>query len=248
LTCLKHYIAANPQGPSDITDITNETKGDTAGTERNETEGAGYIYTIAITTTSQNQRWKAYVGNVTGTLTLDNAAGSTIYDWTLSSSIAGRLYATRTSTTPSWTTINCTWAFASGLYDAGNANETENRSIEEDENIELNQLRADDNITTTFNETNHTSFWVGDTQIPENYCYNTNTYINETRHGGDQYADTYDEIILFDGTLPIYTTKLENDHIAYNETYTYDFQILLPEDGTEGFQSSTAYWFYVELT
>ena len=48
-----------------------------------------------------------------------------------------------------------------------------------------------------------------------------------------------------------YENKIENDKQGYRvlgTSETYDFQILLPENGALGFSASTAYYFYVELT
>ena len=45
----------------------------------------------------------------------------------------------------------------------------------------------------------------------------------------------------------IYASKIETDETGF-DSLTYDFQMLVPEDGTTGFASSTAYYFYVELT
>ena len=64
------FAYAEPSGPT-ITFIANETKDPAAATLINTTGGS--ITTMALNATSQNLRWKAYVGNVTGTLTLDDA-------------------------------------------------------------------------------------------------------------------------------------------------------------------------------
>jgi hypothetical protein len=65
---------------------------------------------------------------------------------------------------------------------------------------------------------------------------------------------------LYDGTNltdysagVIYAALIENDVSGYNgndpvDNTTYDFQMLVPEVGTDTWTSSTAYYFYVELT
>jgi hypothetical protein len=51
---------------------------------------------------------------------------------------------------------------------------------------------------------------------------------------------------LYDSTSIIYATILENDLAGY-DGQTYDFQMLVPENGSQGFTGATAYYLYVEL-
>src|SRR3989338_4408240 len=81
-------VFAAPEGAT-VTTISNSTKGTTAGTMINATgnntaNAGGMIFKIRLTATQQNTRWKAYVGNITGSLTLDDASGNSIYQWALS--------------------------------------------------------------------------------------------------------------------------------------------------------------------
>ncbi len=232
-------VNAVPQGLTDVINIENSTKGSTAGLMVNESQGGGYIYTMNITGVSQNSRWKAYVGNVSGKLTLDDSTGSTIYDWTLTTVTTGRLFATRNDATPSWTNVNCTWTFTAD-YD------TNNRSIEELENNALSHTSVDDNISATFAIINNSQFNVGSITIAENTCYTIHTYVNATTYADKKQTDRFEEVILYDGTLPIYATLLEQDEEGFDNN-TYDFQIILPEDGSSDFASSTAYYFFLEL-
>src|SRR3989338_5789452 len=78
-------VSAVPEGVNTITYISNSTKSLTAGNLINSTFNSsvgpgGYIFTMNLDTTQQNKRWKAYVGNVTGKLTLDDASSYTIFD------------------------------------------------------------------------------------------------------------------------------------------------------------------------
>src|SRR3989344_9224311 len=94
---------AVPSGPV-VTLIANETKQPGAATIINTTGGS--ITTIRLNATTQNLRWKAYVGNVTGRLTLDDANDNTIFDWTLTN-VVGEVYATRFSGNINWSGVNC---------------------------------------------------------------------------------------------------------------------------------------------
>src|SRR5262245_15380672 len=84
---------AVPSGPV-ATLITNETKSPAGATKINTTGGS--ITIMKLNATTQNPRWKAYVGNVTGTLTLDDASDNSIFQWSLTR-VTGEVYATRSS-------------------------------------------------------------------------------------------------------------------------------------------------------
>lgn len=219
-------ITAAPTGPDLVNNTNNETKGTVSGGYLN-TSG-GYIASVNLSATIQNARWKAFVGDVDGSFTLDDAGGSTIYDWSLSS-INGQVFATRNGSTINWGNVNCS-----------------NVTLLEAENILMNHTNADDNITATFNLTagaTHSAFVVGTQSIAANSCPTLNTYVNDVAQDA-----TFEEMALHDtfGTT-IYATILETNSAGYNNSRTYDFQMLVPENGAAGFSSSTAYYLYVEL-
>ena len=159
-------VNATPVGPTK-TQIKNETRTIPTNTSINESTGGGYIYTYTFDSTEQNQRWKAYVGNVTGTLTLDDANSYTIYDWDLGT-VTGEVYATRNDSTVSWANINCS-----------NATHINN------EELWLNHTNLDDNITATFDEQKHNSFYVGSELIDTNQCFSVHTYVNDANQSVD---------------------------------------------------------------
>src|SRR3989338_11154564 len=96
-------VYAVPSGPI-VTFISNETKQPSAARMINTTGGS--ITTMMLNATTQNPRWKAYVGNVTGTLKLDDANDNTLFDWSLTN-VIGEIYATKFSGTINWTGVNC---------------------------------------------------------------------------------------------------------------------------------------------
>ena len=234
-------VYSTPFGAT-ITYISNETKQATNGTIANFTDGdetsGGYIFYTNISGVQQNPRWKAFVGNASGKLTLDDASSNTIYDWTLTGSPTGQIYATRDSGSINWTGIRCAY-----------------RNITELENINMSLTSKNDNITTTFSVTNNTAFTVGTVTIAENTCNTTHLYVNDTA----QTDNTFQEVLLYDGpptqlmneTLPstsmIYAVTLESDIYGF-DTQTYDFQMIVPEIGLSTWTSSTAYYFFIELT
>ena len=241
-----YLVAAVPVGPT-VTYKSNSTLGNTPAVEVNytgngTTQAGGYIYTINLNSNQQNNRWKAYVGNVTGTLVLADASGYSIYDWSVTTSLTGEVYATRASGTVNWSNINC--AFNNATY-------WENRAI--------NHTNPNDNISTTFDGTDNSAFSVGTVSIGASACPTTNIYVNSTSPADD----SFEQVLLYDGSQTnlslstnanfrnlVYTAIIETDHDSYkNDTLTtYDFQMILPERGLASWQSATAYYFYVELT
>ena len=254
-TTIKSSYAV-PVGPT-ITVLGNSTKSADAATKVNSTNGTqspgGYIFVLYIDSRQQNTRWKAYVGNVTGTLALDDSSENTLFQWSLTS-VAGEVYATRASGDINWSGINCTW-IADGRTNAEDGFENSNRSPEHDENVALSHENINDNITATFVNTNHSSIRVGDIVIGKDECFTVQTWQN----GGEQsFSDSdnanFTQVLLYDGAFNkldgniVYATEMEQDETGYRDDSTYDFQMIVPEDASLGFSGSTAYYFYVELT
>ncbi len=246
-------VTGVPSGPT-ATIFGNTTKNPTSSSKVNSTingtiSPGAYIFTANLNLLQQDTRWKGYVGNITGTLTLDDASDDTIFQWALSS-VTGEVYATRASGSINWTGINCTW-----IYE-GSRNATEsNRSAEHVENQALSHTNLNDNITATFVYTNHSSITVGAVVVGKNQCFSAQTY---QRDAAQVFADSdqanFTQVILYDGAFNkttgnvVYTTKIESDKRGYRSDSTFDFQMMLPENGATGYTGSTAYYFYVELT
>ena len=230
VTMFFSLVKAVPQGPSSVAIDANETKGSVSAISLNIS--GGRIATVNISAENQNPRWKGFVGQVIGTFTLDDSTSSTLYDWTMTN-VGGEVYATRNSSTPGWTNIRC-----------ANTSQTQN------ENYLMNHTNANDNITKTFNGTTHASFVVGAVTISANSCPTLNTYINNATQDTD-----FEEIVLTDNTNfsisnyanLIYSTIIEAN-VAGFDSATYDFQMVVPEIGYDGFSGATAYYLYVELS
>ncbi len=223
LLLLIHFVfAANPVGPDSITINSNETKG--ASSAQMINISGGRILSMNVTATTQDPRWKAFVGNVIGSFTLDDGDGATIYNWTLSS-ITGRIYATRNDSTISWGDIGC-----------ATTNDMET------ENVNMNHTNSGDNITATFSDTTHDLFWVGSTSIGANLCPTLNTYVNNATQD-----NSFEEMVLDDGSNIVYATIIEENETAGYDGEFYDFQMIVPENGAPSFTGATAYYLYVEI-
>jgi hypothetical protein len=218
--------SATPAGVT-IIPIRNETG--TPGIASFVNTTGGTITTINLNGSTQDVRWKAFVGNVSGQLTLDDSLGSTIYDWTATSP-SGEIYATRSSAMLNWSGIAC-------------ANATHLRN----EDYAMNHSNKDDNISRTFSTKLHSQFYVGIVPITTNSCYSIHTNVNNSAQNS-----RFEEMALYDGTnltngQVVFSTLLEQDRFGFNNQ-TYDFQMILPERGLDGWSSSTAYYFYMELS
>lgn len=215
-------VIALPVGPDSLTSVSNSTK--VANGAREFNISGGNIATFNLTTRIQDPRWKGFVGNVTGSFTLDDASGSTLYDWQLST-LTGRIYATRNASTIDWSSIQC-------------ANLTTLNS----ENDALNLTDPNDNLNQTFNLTgSNPAFYVGAVPIAANSCPTLNTYVNNASQ-----ANHFYEMALYTNPNIVYATVMDPGSVGYNGD-KYDFQAIVPDNGSPGFSGSTAYYLYIEL-
>jgi hypothetical protein len=189
------------------------------------TTAGGSFTTMNLNISGQTPRWKAYVGNVTGVVTLDDASGKSIYDWT-PSIITGEIYATRNAS-PTWTSIAC----------------ADNDSVSA-ENTALNiTATKPDAINATFTNQTHRGFYVGTISIPANNCLAIATYVNDTRSTLTE-ESPFQEILLSDASSLVYATLIENNKYGFNNM-VYDFQMILPND--EFSTAPTTYYFFAEI-
>ena len=228
--------AAIPSGPV-ITYRGNETSS-TSGNpalENNASIKGGVIATLILNVRQQDSHWKAYVGNVTGTYVLEDASNYSIYEWTIST-IAGEVYATRTSTIINWGNVVC----ANSSHVASEMTVMRHNSTS----------TPGDALNETFddNANDHWGFYAGSKQIVANSCnYSINPWVNDTNQTS---SDLFEEVLLYDGSNNlVYVAKIENDLRGYkNDSTTYDFQMLVAENASEGGPYQTNYYFYVELS
>jgi hypothetical protein len=185
----------------------------------------GSFTTLNLNITAQTPRWKAYVGNVTGIMTLDDGSGKSIYDWT-PGVIQGEVYATR-NTTPQWANVGC------GLQVA----------IDEEQTALNINATAADSVNNTFVNMSHKGFYTGVVPIANSTCRSIATYVNDTRQAETE-AAVFQELILSDPWSMIYVTLIENNQVGFNNM-VYDFQLIVPNDEYAG--TPTTYYFYAEI-
>lgn len=220
---LTQTSSATPGGPT-VTLLSNSSYNSSSTSTMVNTSG-GYIFTVQLNSSTQNTRWKGYVGNVTGQLVLSDSGGNKLYNWN-DNSTTGEVYATRHSSTISWASLEC----ANTTYIA-------------QEDLALNQTNGADNLTATFSSYNHSEFYIGTNQIQQDNCSSIYTYVNNASQ-----QTSFDEVILRDtsGGEIVFATILEDGTTGYDGRQ-YDFQLILPENGTSGWSGTIPYYFYIEL-
>jgi len=223
---LSSIVHALPAGPSNINYISNSTAA--INSPNRSIDAKGTITVINLDANQQDFKWKAYLGNISGKLALDDATGKSIYDWTMGVP-AGEVYVSRYSGIINWPNVSCATVpnvaaeqtalgMASGIVD---------------------------NINSTFSNIIHKGFAVGTKPISNDTCKSTATYINDTAQVISD-AAKWQEVLLQDDITSsiIYTTFIENQKDGYNGGI-YNFQMVVAEN--ESATVPTTYFFYVEL-
>jgi hypothetical protein len=225
------YVAVQVQAlPSGASIVTNVTAGTPSPTPSNLTNARGTITTVLISSVQQDQSWKAYVGNVTGRLSLDDATGNTIYDWSLSAvNKTGQVFVSRVGTGINFANVTC-------------INQT---NLQTEHTFYGMSSAATDNINNTFNYTTHGAISIaGGLSITADSCKSTATYRNDARQTMDG-SQLFQEVLLQDNSLNVlYVTLFSGNHSGY-DNLQYDFQMIVPEHPTN---SPTTYFFYTQLT
>jgi len=192
----------------------------------NMSDAGGTINTLLLTTVQQNNNWKAYVGNISGILTLDDADGFTIFQWALGNAeVTGELYVSR-SNNVSWSALNC----------------SDQALIASEQTLIGFVASSVDNINNTFNYTTHAPITVAGRTISGNTCRSTATFVSDASQ--DISSADFPEVLLASGADLVYVSPLNDDSSAYATGEIVDFQIIVPDDVTI---ATTTYYFYIEL-
>lgn len=223
LFALASIVFADPSGTSITSNSTNPGR---TSSPSNRTDAGGTITTMVMDAVQQDQQWKAYVGNISGSLTLDDSAGNTIYKWSLdAASVTGEIYASR-SNSITWSSAACS-----------------NYATIQAEQTALNITdSSSDSIKNTFNYTTHPSFSVAGRPIAQNSCNATSTFVSSARQS--QATADFPVVLLYDTTNLIYATLITQDKTGYTGSSTYDFQLIVADNPST---TSNTYYFYAEL-
>ena len=214
------YAKAQPTGPDSITQGTSSRYQGSAA--QSVQAVAGNVSRLDIHATTVSQFWQGYYGNITGTIVLANANNKSLYQWETANP-NGEIYASRNNSID-WSQVGC--ANQSSIYN---------------EETLLNMGNSSERINRTFNQTSNPQFFVGGTDITANSCRSTNAY----NASGYQQSDFY-QILLSSQNNMIYTTLIDQNKKGFDNN-TYDFEMIVPEDGSNGNTATTTYYFYVEI-
>ncbi len=219
-------VVSVPVGPT-ITYVKNETSPNAGLATARSGDRGGYITTVNLNAAQQNYAWKAYVGNVTGIMVLENALNYSIYEWPVSLGSSQEVYISRNNSVI-WASVSCS-----------------NRSIiqAEDTFLSLNSSQSN-SINRTFNVSTHRSFSVGAVPISNSTCPAISTFLNDAAQSSGE-ANKFQEVLLKDSTSNlIYASLVDQDQAGFDNSL-YDFQAIVGENEVSGIP--TTYYFYVEL-
>jgi len=237
LAVLATFAMADPSSPSSLTPGATSTFNPGNYQTQTVTATAGNITALLISGISQTRAWQGYYGNVSGSITLDDANNFTFYNWSASEP-RGQIYATL-NLSITWNGVQC--------FNFTNDSSANMSTMESYYGISSDDY---DGINETFNETNHVSFQVGSRTMTS--CPTTYIFQNDVPQG-----ENFTDVLLYDPTLNdtgwIYTTLIEtkavNTHAkatCYNGQQC-DFQLLVNDDGHGTNTAATTYYFWVEL-
>jgi len=230
LVLLTSYYAIADPGGATISNAATQTAPNRTPDSRSDARST--ITIMDITAVQKDTHWKGYVGNVSGSLTLDDAANYTIYDWAFTT-ISGEVYASR------WN--NITWSSMACA----------STSLIQTESAFHNMTDTDsDDINSTFNYTLHQAIQIGEDSITASTCNSTFMYMNDTVQPNLTVDRPWQEVLVQDAnSYLVYVAPIEDDVYAYHNdismNQTYDFQLIVAESDIKA--SPTTYYFYVEL-
>ena len=243
LLTLSYEVFAAPQGAGQVIKGTPDRRSG-AGLD-NATGGtiiqaqAGNVTSLIINSTRLTSRWQGYYGNITGTITLDDAFNNTLYNWQLASP-QGEIYASNGSATGAvtWGNIFC-FNYTNNLSNGNGMIQRFNGTALESM---IGSTTGDrDNVNGTFNASFTGSFAVGATSISSTSgCKQTTLFVS------DLYQTTkFVEVLLSDNDSIVFTSLLEQDQTGFSGS-TLDFEMIVGENGDV--TAATNYYFFVELS
>ncbi len=203
-------------------------------TLKNVSAQAGNVTQVNIASTTITQSWQGYFGTITASLVLADSSNNQFYNWSIINP-SGEVYSSPNSSV-AWANIKCFNYTADGA-------EAINLSIVQGATWFNISSSSADAINNTYNITTHSGFDVGSVAISPNSCPSTYVYDNT----GYQ-TSSFENILLTDNSSLVFTTILEDDVTGFDAS-SYDFQMLVAENGHGSAASSTTpYYFWVEIS
>jgi hypothetical protein len=231
-----------PEGPDSISVVNSSRHIGSSGAVTVQAE-AGNVTSLRIINERATEAWQGYFGNVSGNITLEDSSDNLFFSWQLANP-TGEVYASNSSTTPSWASVYCINVSQNGSVltrPDGSVSSINGSQIELSYGINATDL---DGLNETF-----TTFWSGTfrtgtiTFDSTDGCSRANPY----SAGGSNAI--WDEVLLSDNQTLIFVSIIEENQASYKaSSEPADFQMLVLENGHVGSETTTTpYYFYVEL-
>jgi hypothetical protein len=230
-----------PQGPDSTTEGAATTKA--AVTGDTVTATAGNINSLVLTATTVTQTWQGYYGNITGVISLEDASGNPLYNWSLDDP-EGLIFATTKTTAPDWADVVC--------WDQSSV-DTDNYYTLAEYRSALGLVDADvDDIDTTFTDQNHAVMYFAGVTISANSCDSVAYLFNSS---GEKEAGVFVETLLYDpdavdgsgdGDI-IFTAIIEDGAVDGFNDIDNDFQLMVGENGHNSNAGTTTYYIYAYI-
>ena len=224
--------ADEPYGPSAIGRVSDERANFSGIAAQQIQAQAGNVTQLTINASIISTRWQGYYGNISGTITLDDGSGNTMFDWGSGAGFApiGEIYAAN-NTISNWSDIICVNFMSDGVPGQGGINDS---VLETMYGMGATDV---DGINETFSSTEN----VGVGLLTLSGCPATNTYVNNASQSA-----SFNETLLTEnstGTV-IFATEVSQDTVGFDGN-PWDFQMIVGENGNVS--ATTPYSFYVEL-
>jgi hypothetical protein len=233
------YAASAPYGPTSI-DVVSSTRRTSFGSGSQSTQAdAGNVTQLIIETSTVTKRWQGYYGNITGSVTLDDANNWTMFDWGDVPNPKGEVYAAN-ATVSDWSTIRC--INLSSTYPGHNCTGQNEAclNVTEIENAYGMTATDSDGVDETFNETLG-SITVGTVTV--NNCPMVNLYVNSSKQSTYYWNETM--LTINNTETIIYASIIHANTYGFNNK-TWDFQMIVGDNGDDSL--TTTYNFYIELS
>jgi hypothetical protein len=243
LASIVYAVPSGPKFPEQFNEGTSSRLNISVYSNKSVQAEAGNITRIDFNSTDQTGHWQGYYGDISGTITLDDASNYTMYSW-VNTEPQGEVYIVN-ETISDWTTAHCfnytarvntntslepcnpgdaNCIYYNYTYDGGSSFAYTQIFSNLSDMENFYNLSADDvdGIDETFNETgklsdgqtNHNYFYVGTTRIDAGTCPATDLYENDSSSGIN-----FQEVLLQvnNSAAIIWTAIIENDIIG-NDT------------------------------
>ena len=242
---LSLVVAAAPESPDKITVTSNGRNSKNSGSTISQQAQAGNVTGLIVNYTRITEAWQGYFGNVTGAIVLDDANNFTLYDWQMASPL-GEIYASNGSSV-TWSKVYCMNTSSNRNVNGSSTNPNNVFYNINASQIELNfgiSQTDTDGLSETFNDTFTSSFSTGSVGIDTtDGCSSAHPYTDEF------YSNAWDELLLSDNNSIIFTALLEQNQNGFQPgSETFDFQLMVLENGHLSDTAATPYYFFVELS